>query len=208
VAVNGSPVTEPGFRVGPDDRVTYMGSPVVLPDAVTAMLNKPLGYETTMSDGGRRPVSLLMTGLPHGTVPVGRLDINTGGLLLLSNDGDLVHRLTHPSWEIEREYSLTLDSSPSGAAIAMMRKGVRIGARQYSRPLSVSVSGRTVRLVLTTGRNREVRRLAEKCGFRLQHLERIRYGPVRLGDLPRGKWRMLSESELASLMKAAGMGPS
>ncbi len=181
----------------------YLGQKITPGPLKTFVLNKPRGYETTLSPDSRRSVLKLMGGLPAGTVPVGRLDINTGGLLLLSNDGELVNRLTHPSWEIEREYRIFLQKSPGPSDFRSLRKGARISPREFSRPHSVESSGKkSVNIVLHTGRNREVRRLVEACGLRIDGLERVRYGPISLRGLARGEWRLLDDDELITLMKA------
>lgn len=203
--MNGSIVKEPGIRVKTTDKVQCFGEAVEPQPQVTAVLNKPIGYETTLARVGSRSISDLIIDLPPGTVPVGRLDINTGGLLLLSNDGELVYRLTHPSWKVEREYLLKLKTPPSEISLGMLRKGVFIGRGEFSRPDKVYRSGSNLRIALHTGRNREVRRLAEKCCLELRGLERIRYGPVVLGNLERGSWRVLEYPELRSLKASVGI---
>jgi 23S rRNA pseudouridine2605 synthase len=209
VRVNGRLVTSPGTRVDPGDKVSCMGETVVLPVPRTAVLNKPIGYETTMAAGEKRSISELILKLPfRGGVPVGRLDINTGGLLLVSSDGDLVHRLTHPRWMVDREYRLNLGTECTPELLDRLRRGALIGPGETSRPASVKPSGaRGILIVLRTGRNREVRRLAEACGIPLAGLERIRYGTVRLDGLARGAWRMLEGGELLELRRLVGLEP-
>ncbi len=200
VTVNDKTVIVPGFRVTSDDKVMCRGRRVKPLAFVTAVLNKPCGYETTLSPFSQRSVLQLIKGLPPGTVPVGRLDINTGGLLLLSNDGELIHRLTHPSWQIEREYRLLLKVPPSPEMIRKLRKGIYLGRGEHSNPVSVKITGKkNINIVLHTGRNKEVRRIAEKSRLDLSRLERIRYGPVTLNGLERGSWRILRAEELEKL---------
>ncbi len=202
ISVNGEIITVPGFRVSKTDEVTYQGNPVKLRPFRTAALNKPHGFETTLSPDSKRSIQQLISGLPPGTVPVGRLDINTGGLLLLSNDGELVNRLTHPSWEVEREYRVFLKNPPGPSAMRSLRKGASIGPGEFSKPLAVKSSGkRSLNIVLRTGRNHEVRRLLEACGLQLEGLERVRYGSVTLKGIERGKWRLLDDAELKALMR-------
>lgn len=206
VKVNGRVETSPGYRVMEGDRVTCMGRRVELQPLMTAALNKPHGYETTLAPDAERSISSLMEGLPPGTVPVGRLDVNTGGLLLLSNDGRLVNRLTHPSWEVEREYRVFLEASPEDRMEVRLRKGARIGRGEFSKPVSVRIYGeRSISIVLHTGRNREVRRLFEACGIPLSGLERVRYGPISIRGLERGEWRMLTSKELGELKASVGL---
>lgn len=206
VTVNDKTITVPGFRVTSDDKVICQGRKVKPLAFMTAVLNKPCGYETTLSPASQRSVLQLIKGLPPGTVPVGRLDINTGGLLLLSNDGELVHRLTHPSWQVEREYRLLLKAPPSPDMIRRLRKGIYLGRGEYSNPVSVKITGKNnINIVLHTGKNKEVRRLAEKSQLDLSRLERIRYGPVTLNGLERGSWRPLRAEELEKLKAAVDL---
>ena len=200
ISVNGKIITVPGFRVSDVDDVAYLGHPVKLQPFRTALLNKPHGFETTLSPDSKRSILQLIRGLPPGTVPVGRLDINTGGLLLLSNDGELVNRLTHPSWEVEREYRVFLKNQPGPSALKSLRKGASIGRSEFSKPVSVKSSGKnSINVVLRTGRHHEVRRLLETCGIQLEGLERVRYGSVTLKGVERGKWRLLDDDELSAL---------
>ena len=206
VSVNGRTVTSPGTRVLPSDSVSCFGETVKPLKPVTAVLNKPLGYETTMVQGPRRSIADLIQGLPKGTVPIGRLDVNTGGLLLLSGDGVLVHRLMHPSWEVEREYRLILDVEATAEVVRRFTEGAYIGRGERSVPRSVRRSGaRSIDIVIATGRNKEVRRLAEACSVSLSRLERIRYGTIVLDGLARGSWRELSGRELKGLHELVRM---
>ena len=203
VTVNGRLVVNPAEKISEGDIVLWDGAAVTLPDIFVAAMNKPSGYETTMNESASRPVSQLSVGMPRGAAPVGRLDIRTGGLLLWSNDGELVYRLTHPKWRIEREYALILAKPPDREAVEKMRKGVYIAPREFSKPKSVEKTGlKSLSVVLTTGRNREVRRLSKFSGIPLIGLERTRFGPISLTDIERGKWRVLTPEEVALLCKA------
>ena len=203
VTVNGMLITNPAEKISEGDLVLWDGAAVTLPELFVAVMNKPSGYETTMNERASRPVSQLSVGMPRGAAPVGRLDIRTGGLLLWSNDGELVYRLTHPRWKIEREYILILAKTPEREAIEKMRKGVYIAPGEFSKPRSVEKTGsKTLSVVLTTGRNREVRRLSKFSGIPLIGLERVRFGSVQLENLQRGKWRRLSSEETTALCKA------
>jgi 23S rRNA pseudouridine2605 synthase len=209
VSVNGTIVRDPGLRLSAGDVVRCDSETVRIPPSFVLALNKPVGYETTMSpSGGRRAITELLGGVPPGAAPVGRLDVQTGGLLLLSNDGELIHRLTHPRWHVEREYMLILSRNPSLKSMERLRKGVMIGEGQFSKPLKVLPCGQNrIRLVLDTGRNREVRRMAMVCRLYLSGLERIRFGPVKTGGLARGAWRLLNPSETAGLYREVGLDP-
>lgn len=200
ITVNGILVTNPAARISAGDTVLRDGSAVVVPDLFAAVMNKPVGYETTMSPDASRPVSILSSGMPRGVSPVGRLDVRTGGLLLWSNDGELVYRLSHPRWKVEREYTLLSAVPLTREVISRLARGAFIEPGAFSKPLSVKRTGeRSLSLVLTTGRNREVRRLSAICGLKLSGLERVRYGPVNLTGLERGSWRQLTDQEAAAL---------
>lgn len=202
VTVNGRLVTNPAEKISTGDIVQWDGAAVTLPDIFVAVMNKPSGYETTMNENASRPISQLSVGMPRGAAPVGRLDIRTGGLILWSNDGELVYRLTHPKWRVEREYSLILAKPPEKQAVEKMRKGLFIAPGEFSKPKSVEKTGtKSLSVILTTGRNREVRRLSKFSGIPLIGLERIRFGPIKLEDLQRGKWRILTSEETASLCR-------
>jgi 23S rRNA pseudouridine2605 synthase len=203
VAVNGETASL-GATVTPEDAVTLDGSPVRLPDTrVYLALNKPPGVLTTMRDDrGRRTVADLMPDVP-GLVPAGRLDRDTTGLLLLTNDGDLAHRITHPSSEIEKQYRLTLRNPVPDRAIAALSAGPTLEDGKMHPPrlstLSRTHSTTTLDLTIHEGRNRIIRRACVAVGLRLVSLHRIRVGPVTLGDLPRGQYRRLTPEELGAL---------
>jgi 23S rRNA pseudouridine2605 synthase len=203
VAVNGETASL-GATVTPQDKVTLDGRPVRLPDTrIYLALNKPPGVLTTMRDDrGRRTVADLMPDVP-GLVPAGRLDRDTTGLLLLTNDGDLAHRITHPSSEMEKEYRLTLENPVPDRAIAALSDGPTLEDGKMHPP-ELSVLSRTHRtttvdLTIHEGRNRIIRRACGAVGLRLNSLHRIRVGPVTLGDLPPGQYRRLTPEELEAL---------
>jgi 23S rRNA pseudouridine2605 synthase len=203
VAVNGEKATL-GATVTPQDEVTLDGSPVLLPDThVYLALNKPAGVLTTMRDDrGRRTVADLMPDVP-GLVPAGRLDRDTTGLLLLTNDGDLAHRITHPSSEIEKHYRLTLQNPVSNEAIAALSAGPTLEDGKMHPPelstLSRTYRTTTLDLTIHEGRNRIIRRACEAVWLRLVTLHRIRVGSVTISDLPEGQYRRLTPQELEAL---------
>jgi 23S rRNA pseudouridine2605 synthase len=203
VAVNGETASL-GATVTPQDEVTLDGRLVRLPDTrIYLALNKPPGVLTTMRDDrGRRTVADLMPDVP-GLVPAGRLDRDTTGLLLLTNDGDLAHLITHPSSEMEKEYRLTLLNPVPEDAIAALSAGPTLEDGKMHPP-ELSTLGRThstttLDLTIHEGRNRIIRRACAAVGLRLGSLHRIRVGPVALGDLPEGHFRRLTPEELEAL---------
>jgi len=208
VSINGRRADSPGMRVMPGDAVECGGRILVLPPMATAAFNKPVGMEVTLAGDSGRGIRKVLSAMPAGCVPVGRLDINTSGLLLLSNDGELVFRLSHPRWCVEREYLLYLEKPPSQPALAGLGRGVLIGPGQVCRPIRFERSGPLgLKLVLGQGRHHEVRRLAEAAGLALAGLERLRYGPVSLGGLGRGGRRLLAGDELEKLYRCVDLEP-
>jgi pseudouridine synthase len=208
-AVNGRVVRDPSHRLSEGDSVSYMGQGVRIPPPFVAMLNKPVGYETTMAERSqRRTVRQLMDGMPRGCRPCGRLDVKTGGLLLVTNDGELLHRLSHPRWGVTREYRVGLKSKPDRKVIDALGRGMSIGKGEVCRPVSVRRSGaRELTLVLDRGRYHEVRRLMSAAHLRMAFLERTAYGPVRLEGVARGSWKRLEGGILQRLYGEVGLTP-
>ena len=205
VSVNGETATL-GDAVSPEDTVLLDGRPVVFPTALAYLaLNKPAGYLTTLRDepGRDRPtVRDLMPPLP-GLVPVGRLDAATSGLILLTNDGPLAHRIAHPSTEMEKEYELTVRNPlPEGALVALaagptLEDGPMLPPKLETKRSTPHQT--TLTLTIHEGRNRIIRRACAAVGLDLTSLKRTRIGPVLLGDLPEGDHRDLTEAELRAL---------
>lgn len=193
-----------GQSVGPDDSVILDGQQISLPDRTTTLaLNKPAGYLTTMSDDRGRPTVADLMPAICGLAPAGRLDMATTGLLLLTNDGELAHRLTHPSFELEKEYLLTLSGYAPDEAIEALKAGPTLSDGPMAPPHISSVrrttSATTLYLTTHEGRNRIVRRACEAVGLHLTRLRRVRVGPVLLSDLAPGDTRPLTPDELRLL---------
>jgi 23S rRNA pseudouridine2605 synthase len=197
-----------GESITPDDHVLLDGQPVELPqEHVYLAFNKPKGYLSTLKDDWNRPtVAELMPGDVPGLVPVGRLDTDTTGLLLLTNDGLFVHRVAHPSSEIEKEYELTLApflKKDFEERLAALEKGPQLEDGKMLPPKLTHLrrTGEKITLNLTIheGRNRIIRRACAAVGLNLLALKRVRVGPVRLGDLPEGQYRELTDEELGAL---------
>ena len=187
------------------DRVLLDGRPVELPSShAYLVLNKPAGYLTTLSDDRGRPtVADLMPKDAPGLVPVGRLDADTTGLLLLTNDGNFAHRVAHPSSEIEKEYELTIENPAPDASLEALAEGPTLDDGKMLPPklsdLRRAREHTTFNLTIHEGRNRIIRRACDAVGLRLLRLRRVRVGPVRLGRLPEGRHRPLSGEELRGL---------
>ncbi|NLW59376.1 MAG: rRNA pseudouridine synthase [Firmicutes bacterium] len=206
VAVNGVVVRELGVKVEPGrDRVTVAGRPVrPVTERIYLMLNKPPGYITGNRDprGRKTVLTLLPEGLPR-VFPVGRLDYNTTGLLLLTNDGALAYALTHPKYQIEKVYRALVRGVPTDHALNLLRNGVVLEDGP-TLPATVDIIGvkagnAILKLGIKEGRNRQVRRMCAAVGHPVLKLERIAIGPLQLGDLGRGQYRRLTAAELKAL---------
>lgn len=209
VKVNGQIVSEMGFQVRAEkDRVEVQGKKVV-PEKrkVYFLLNKPSGVVTTLDDPqGRQKVTDLLKGVPERVYPVGRLDYHSEGLLLLTNDGELAYRLTHPRFAIAKTYLAKVQGKVEKQAIHELQKGVEL-EDGLTQPALVKVrqSGPAETLLEITikeGRNRQVRRMCEKIGHPVISLKRMQLGPLDLGNLKTGQYRELRQKEIQALKKA------
>ena len=201
VTVNGQVVAELGAKVDPDkDRVSVDGQPVKpAPRMVYIALNKPRGYVTSCRHAGKKIV-LELVNVAERIYPVGRLDKDSIGLLLLTNDGRLHLKLSHPSFDHEKEYDVTVERPISDGALRRMAEGVPI-LDTRTRPAVVTRLGeRAFRIVLKEGRNRQIRRMVRRLGNEVVELKRTRVASVRLGRLAEGAWRHLSAEEVAALL--------
>jgi len=208
--VDGRPVSDPALAVDEGAaRVTLDGKPLALSHGETWLLNKPVGVLSAASDarGGRTVIDLARAaGIKTRLYPVGRLDRDSRGLLLLSNEGELALRLTHPRYGVEKVYRARLDAPLEAAAERRFAAGLEL-ADGPTRPCRLRALTGTARyeVVLAEGRKRQIRRMFEALGRRVLDLQRVRLGPLGLGDLPEGALRPLSASERERLKRAAGL---
>lgn len=203
VTVNGE-VAELGRRVDPErDKVEVDGVPIgVRPGLVHYLLNKPAGVVTTSSDPQGRPTVLDLVPATPRVFAVGRLDLDTEGLLLLTNDGDLANRIAHPSHGLEKEYLAQVQGTPTRATLRTLREGVELDDG-ITAPAKASLTPpNLVRLVIHEGRNRQVRRMLDAVGHPVERLVRTRIGPIADPRLPPGEWRSLTTDELRSVERA------
>jgi 23S rRNA pseudouridine2605 synthase len=205
VRVNGRAVRELAVTVRPEDTVVARGRVVRPAAARFVLLHKPAGVlSSRASQGGKRTVYDLLPSdaatLPH----VGRLDAESEGLLLLTNDGLLAQALTHPSRHVEKEYEVILDRTFDAEFIPKLLKGIYLEEGRAKAAAVRVEGGNKLRVVLTQGINRQIRRMFAALGYKVKRLTRTRLGPLRLGRLPHGGWRELSGREVESLRKAAG----
>jgi 23S rRNA pseudouridine2605 synthase len=217
VRVNGEQVPASGLLIDPEvDRVTVDGKAV---KPVTRhrylMLNKPLGVITTARDESARTTVLDVVGeegaAGHRLFPVGRLDADTTGLLLLTDDGDLAFRLTHPRYKVAKEYVANVTGNPNAQDLESLRTGVKLDDG-VTAPADVDVLRITpgsrdsgvaeLRIVIREGRHRQVRRMLHAIGHKVQSLRRVGFGPLKLGRLKVGGWRVLGEAEIAAIRRS------
>jgi 23S rRNA pseudouridine2605 synthase len=204
VRVNGQVVTQLGTKVNPSrDIIEVDGRPIVLEEKVYILLHKPRGYLSDTRDFRGRPSALSLVPGGERLYPAGRLDARSEGLLFLTNDGELAHRLTHPRYEHAKEYYVCVEGHPNDETLKQWRCGVFLDGRQTA-PAEVSVLRRErdwtwLRVVLREGRKRQIRRVAAMLGHPVRQLVRVRIGTVQLGDLEPGEWRYLTKQELKEL---------
>ncbi|NLV55286.1 MAG: rRNA pseudouridine synthase [Acidimicrobiales bacterium] len=197
-----------GRRVDPATaRVEVDGVPIgVRPDLVHYLLNKPAGVVTTADDPQGRAIVVDLVPSEPRVFPVGRLDRDTEGLLLLTNDGDLAHRLTHPSFGVEKEYLAEVEGRPGRGALRRLRQGVDLDDGPTAPATVGVVSPSVLRIVIHEGRNRQVRRMGEAVGHPVRRLVRTRIGPITDPHLAPGSWRSLTVDEVRALERAAAAG--
>ena len=213
VVVNGEVVTAMGVKVGPADVVTVDGAAVQGAKPTYILMNKPTGYLTTMSDPHGRPTVLkLLPRLDVTVKPCGRLDQDTEGLLIFTNDGLFAQRLTHPRYGVEKEYLATVEGIPGETALKALSEGVHIEGGKTA-PAQVKLDHASdakgeaiLRLILHEGRKRQVRLMCEAVGHQVKSLRRVRIGPIVLHKLPKGACRLLSVVEVDKLKRLVGLG--
>jgi 23S rRNA pseudouridine2605 synthase len=209
VAVDGV-VAEPGVQVRPGQQVTVDGTPVGTAERpVYLMLHKPTGVVTTARDERGRATVLDLVKVRQRVFPVGRLDLTTTGLLLLTNDGELAARLTHPRHGVPKTYHALVSGFPDAGVLRKLREGVELDDGRTSpaevRAIGRDPSGLALEIVLREGRTRQVRRMCEAVGHPVRRLRRVAYGPLRLGQLAPGAFRRLTTREVTALRRAAGI---
>ena len=208
VTVNDERVLIPGTHIERDRDLVKVDGQLVegTPEQIYLMLNKPSGYVTTIRDERHRPTVMeFVRDIPERIYPVGRLDRDTEGLLLMTNDGEFANRLTHPRHEVKKTYVAWVCGKPSQKAIHQLRKGVRIEGGFTSQAKIALISHRKdctrFRITIHEGKKRQIRRMFQAVGHKVTFLKRIAIGALVLGDLPVGQYRMLSATEIDSLRK-------
>ena len=220
VRVNGQVITQLGAKVDPTrDTIEVDGRPIVLEEKVYILLHKPRGYLSDTRDFRGRPSALGLVPDGERLYPAGRLDARSEGLLLLTNDGELAHRLTHPRFQHEKEYLVLVVGRPTEATLRRMREGVerdgqtlradavrrleRLGPQARSHDWKEAPRGMTwLSIILHEGKKRHIRRMCAALGHPVRRLIRVRIGPLELGDLSVGEWRYLTDGEVKRLRSA------
>ncbi|MGD8535393.1 MAG: pseudouridine synthase [Candidatus Aminicenantes bacterium] len=206
IKVNGQVIRTLGTKIDDEkDRVEFGGKKVEKEEGmVYMMLNKPLGYLVTLKDPFQRPtIKELLPSLKERIYPVGRLDYDSEGLLLLMNDGELAHRLAHPRYRVPKIYVVEARGVPDSSKISRLEKGIVIDGKKTAPARIAKLSGSAKKTLLKIeiheGRKREVKRMFEAVGHRVLHLKRVGFGGMKLGRLQTGKWRFLTQREVDSL---------
>ena len=203
VIVDGKIVTEKGLKFDPaHNRILFNAKPLPPPEKkIYLLLNKPKGYVTTLDDPQGRPiVTSLLTDISHRVFPVGRLDYDTEGALLLTNDGALTQRILHPSYEVNKTYRAVVAGNPGKPRLKILRTGIELEGKKTApaklKIISAADQTTTVEITIHEGRKRQVRKMFAAIGHRVISLQRIAYGKLKLGSLPIGKYRFLSEKDI------------
>jgi pseudouridine synthase len=205
VTVNGTTILELGTKADPArDDIRVDGRRIKIPERhLYLLLNKPRGYVTTRSDPQKRPTVIdLLVGVREYVYPVGRLDYDSEGLLILTNDGDLAARLTHPRHGVPRVYEVSVRGVPDAHDMSRLTKGVSIDGHRTQPAEVVSLGPSRLRITVREGRNRQVRKMCDAIGHPVAELRRVAIGPLRDAKLKVGRWRLLSAPEVERLRRA------
>ncbi len=203
VTVNGILADKPGIKVNPDNDEIKVSGKIISRNAnkIYILLNKPVKYITTARDDLKRKtvLNLVENEIDTRIYPVGRLDYNSEGLLILTNDGKLTYTLTHPKYEIPKTYMVQLNKAPSKEEIDRLRDGVIIDKVKTKEAVIKVIGGSVLEITITEGRNRQLRKMANAIGYSIISLKRVAIGEIKLGSLPAGGWRYLSSGEIKYL---------
>jgi len=212
VAVDGEVVTEMGLQLDPNHhRITFDGKPISREEAlVYILLNKPAGYVTTLSDPQGRPlVTSLLRDVKERVFPVGRLDLDTEGALILTNDGELGNQIIHPKYEINKTYVATVKGRPDRHRLRQLEEGIMLdGHRTWpakTRVVRGDEKATAIEIIIHEGKKRQVRKMFAAIGHPVLHLQRTAYGNLRLGKLPLGSYRYLNQKDLALIFAGKNM---
>lgn len=208
ISVNGIIVTELGTKINPSKDIVEYNNKVIEPEQrnVYILLNKPIGYVTTVKDQFNRPSVLDLVKVKERIVPVGRLDFYTSGALILSNDGDFVYKITHPKHEVNKTYNVTVKGIINDDEIEALRSGVKID-NYITKPAKVKIlktdkdkNISRIQITIHEGKNRQIRKMCEAIGKKVLALHRSKIGNIDVKDLKIGEWRYLTDAEISDLI--------
>lgn len=208
VMVNKTVINQLGYKVHPENDIVSIDGKIIKPESkkVYIMLNKPIGYVTTVKDQFNRPTVIdLLIDIEYRVFPVGRLDYDTSGLLLLTNDGDLANKIMHPRYKIDKAYIANVSGYPTEKELEKLRSGIKID-NYYTSPANVKIlkmsnNSTSIHITIHEGKNRQVRKMFEAIGYKVVKLNRIALGNIKLNGLKEGHWRYLSSEEVNYLKK-------
>jgi 23S rRNA pseudouridine2605 synthase len=205
VTVDGQVITRPGVKVNPDQAAIHVdGRPIRSEKKIYILLHKPPGYVTTMSDPQGRPIVMdLLPDIRHRVFPVGRLDLDSEGALILTNDGTLANKIIHPRFEVNKTYEATVRGVPGAAGLKQLEQGIMLEGRK-TWPATIRILHRkkgttTIEVIIHEGKKRQVRKMFQAIGHPVLRLKRTAYGGLQLGTLAQGKYRFLTKSDLKKL---------
>ena len=212
IKVNGKVVTELGTKINPQKDVVLYNNKQIQNDnkSVYILLNKPIGYVTTVKDQFSRNSVLDLVKVKERIVPVGRLDMYTSGALILTNDGDFVYQVTHPKHEIDKTYTVTINGKVTDEEVQQLKNGVKIEAKEpyITKPAKVKIlkideekNQSRLEITIHEGKNRQVRKMCEAVGHKVLALHRSKIAGIDVKDLPLGKWRFLNQNEVKRILK-------
>ena len=212
IKVNGKVVTELGTKINPQKDVVLYNNKQIQNDnkSVYILLNKPIGYVTTVKDQFNRDSVLDLVKVKERIVPVGRLDMYTSGALILTNDGDFVYQVTHPKHEIDKTYTVTINGKVTDEEVQQLKNGVKIEAKEpyITKPAKVKIlkideekNQSRLEITIHEGKNRQVRKMCEAVGHKVLALHRSKIAGIDVKDLPLGKWRFLNQNEVKRILK-------
>lgn len=202
VSVNGNVVTELGFKVNENDIVQVDGKKIAkVSEKVYIKLNKPTGYVSTVSEQFGRPCVVDIVKSNVRLYPVGRLDMYSEGLIILTNDGDFVNKVIHPTQHVKKTYEVTLTTRISDEDMKKLQNGIDIGGYVTKKALVNRINGNTIEIIINEGKNRQIRKMCEALGYKVAKLKRIKIGELTLGELKSGEYERLSLEKVKDIFK-------
>ncbi len=211
IKVNGEVIKIPGYQVDPKkDEIVYDNKRIELPKKIYIALNKPERVLCSLKDDfGRTLITDLISEIKERIFPVGRLDYNSEGLIILTNDGELANRLIHPRYKVEKTYHVLIKGNLTNEDLKKLSEGIQIGEvkTQPAKVKILDMGKKTtfVEIKIKEGKKRQIRKMFQQIGYEVKKLRRVKFGPIKLGNLKKGQWRYLTEKEIKILYKITGL---